>query len=124
MTSANTLETMVHPAQALRSARSGSPTACFTKTTHRGHPMLRLVHTPRSTQLHRTTQLPALSLQPATSVVRQATTLASVPRTRSRIRMLHPVPEVTTMVVASHPEGLHHQTRSSRQSWTCKPDLS
>src|SRR4051812_21049885 len=103
MTSANTLETMVHPAQALRSARSGSPTACFVRTTHRGHPMWCLVHQLRSTQLHRTTQLHALSLEPATSVVRQATTPASVPRTSSRIRMLHPVPEVTTMVVASHP---------------------
>src|SRR3954468_15421678 len=103
MTSANTLETMVHPAQALRSERSGSPTVCFARTTHGGHPMWRLVHHLRSTQLHRTTQLPALSLEPAKSVVRQVTTPASVPRTSSRIRMLHPVPEVTTMVVASHP---------------------
>src|ERR1041385_1639726 len=103
MTSANTLEMMVHPVQALRSARSGSPTTCFTRTTHRGHPMWRLVHQLCSTQLHRTTQLHTLSLVPATSVVRQATTLASVPRTSSRIRMLHPVPEGTTMVVASHP---------------------
>src|SRR3954462_14864184 len=103
MTSANTLETMVHPAQALRSARSGSPTACFARKTHRGHPMWRLVHQLRSTQLHRKTQLHALSSEPATSVVRQATTPASVPRTSSKIRMLHPVPEVTTMVMASHP---------------------
>src|ERR1041385_5595459 len=44
MTSANTLEKMVHPAQALRSARSGSPTTCFARTTHRGHPMWRLIH--------------------------------------------------------------------------------
>src|ERR1041385_2168322 len=103
MTSASTLETMVHPAQALRSARSRSPTACFARTTHRGHPMWRLVHQLHSTPLHRTTQLHTLSLEPATSVVRQATTPASVPRTSFRIRMLHPMPEVTTMVVASHP---------------------
>src|ERR1041385_5019208 len=95
MISASNLETMVHPVQALRSARYGSPTACSARTTHRGHPMWRLVHQLRSTQL------PALSLEPATSVVRQVTTPASVPRTSSRIRMLHPVPEVTTMVVAS-----------------------
>src|SRR3954469_1663810 len=103
MTSPSTLETMVHPAQALRSARSGSPTACFARTTHRGHPTWRLVHQLRSTQLHLTIQLHALSLEPATSVVRQATTPASVPRTSSRIRMLHPVSEATTTVVASHP---------------------
>src|ERR1041385_6665143 len=103
MTSANTLETMVHPVQALRSARSGFPAACFARTTHRGHPMWRLVHQLHSTPLHRTTQLHVLSLEPATSVVRQATTPASVPRTRSRIRMLPPVPEETKMVVASHP---------------------
>src|ERR1041384_7946194 len=104
MTSANTLEMMVHPVQALRSARSGSPTEFSAKTTHRGHPTWRLVHQLSSTQLHQTTQLHALSLEPVTSVVRQATTLASVPRTSSRIRMLHPVPEATTtMVVASHP---------------------
>src|ERR1041385_8705997 len=103
MTSASTLETMVHPVKALRSARSGSPTACFARTTHRGHPMWRLVHPLHSTPLHQTTQLHALSLEPATSVVRQATTPASVPRTNTRIRMLHPVPEATTMVVASHP---------------------
>src|ERR1041385_489482 len=103
MTSANTLEKMAHPVQALRSARSGSPTVCFARTTHRGHPMWRLVHPLRSTPLHRTTQLHTLSLEPVTSVVRQATTPASVPRTSSRIRMLHPVSEATTMVVASHP---------------------
>src|ERR1041385_1909661 len=90
MTSANTLEMMVHPVPALRSARSGSPTVCFARTTHRGHPMWRLVHQLRSTQLHQTTQLHALSLEPATSVVRKATTPASVPRTSFRIRMLHP----------------------------------
>src|SRR4051812_50224996 len=101
MTSANTLETMVHPVLAPRSARSGSPTVCSAKTTHRGHPMWRLVHQPSSTQLHQTTQLHALSLEPVTNVVRQATTLMIVPRTSYRIRMLHPVPEATTMVVAS-----------------------
>src|ERR1041385_8897 len=103
MTSANSLEMMVDPVQALKSARSGFPTVCFARTTHRGHPMWRLVHQFRSTPLHQTTQLHALSLEPATSVVRKATTPASVPRTSSRIRMLHPVPEGTTMVVASHP---------------------
>src|ERR1041385_1183013 len=105
MISACTLEMMVHPAQALRSARSVSPTASFARTTHRGHPIWRLVHQLRSTQLHQTTQLPALFMEPATSVVRQATTLASVPGTSSRIRMLHPVPEVTTMVVEIHPRS-------------------
>src|ERR1041385_1668521 len=97
MTSANILEMMVHPVEALRSARSGSPTVCFVRITHRGHPMWRLVHQLRSTSLHQTTQLHALSLEPATSVVRQATTPASVPRTSFRIRMLHPVPEATTI---------------------------
>src|ERR1041385_5176341 len=103
MTFANTLETMDDPVQALRSARSGSPTVCSARTTHRGHPMWRLVPQLSSTQLHQTTQLHALSLEPVTSVVRQATTPVSVPRTSSRIRMLRPVPEATTMVVASHP---------------------
>src|SRR3954470_24406592 len=107
MISARILEMTTHPVLALRSAGSGSPTACSARTTHRGHPLWRLVHQLRSTQLHRTTQLPALSLEPATSVVRQVTTPASVPRTSSRIRMLHPVPEVTTMVVACQPKGLH-----------------
>src|SRR3954469_12425190 len=36
-----------HPVLALRSAGSGSPTVCSGRTTHRGHPMWRLVH-----QLH------------------------------------------------------------------------
>src|ERR1041385_81778 len=103
MTSANTLEMMVHLVPALRSARSGSPTVCSTRTTHRGHPMLRLVHQLRSTPLHQTTQLHALSLEPVTSVVRHATTPASVHRTRSRIRMHHPVPEATKVVGASPP---------------------
>src|SRR4051812_31614756 len=103
MTSTNTLETMVHPAQALRSARSGSPTTCFARTTHRGHPMWRLVHQLRSTPLHRTTQLHALSLESATSVARKAITLASVPRTSLKFRMLHHMPEATTTTtVASH----------------------
>src|SRR3954471_23231663 len=103
MISANILEMTDHPVLAPRSVRSGSPIVCSARTTHRGHPMWRLVHPPSSTQLHQTTQLHALSLEPVTSVVRQATTLVSVPRTRSRIRMLHPVPEATTMVVESHP---------------------
>src|ERR1041385_1606928 len=102
MTFANTLEMIVHPVQALRSARSGFQTVCFARTSHRGHPMWRLVHQLRSTPLHQTTQLHALSLEPATSVVRQATILASVPRTNSRIRMLHLVLEATTMVVPSN----------------------
>src|SRR3954462_3552132 len=104
MISANTLETMDHPVQALRSARSGSPTACFARTTHRGHPMWRLVHHLRSTQLHRTTQLHALSLESTKSVVRQAITPVSAPRTSIKSRTLHHVPEATTtMVVASLP---------------------
>src|ERR1041385_5611111 len=103
MTFANTLEMIVHPVQALRSARSGSQTVCSARTTHRGHPMWRLVHPLSSTPLHQTTELHAISLEPVTSVVRQATTLVSVPRTSSRIRMLHPVPEATTMVVEIHP---------------------
>src|ERR1041385_967578 len=103
MTSANTLEMMAHPVQALRSARSGSQIVCSARTTHRGHPMWRLVHQLSSTPIHQTTQLHALSLEPVTNVVRQATILASVPRTNSRIRMLHPVPEATTRIVASHP---------------------
>src|SRR4051812_23925647 len=104
MTSANTLEMMVHPVQALRSARSGSPTACFARTTHRGYPMWRLVHQLHSTPLHRTNQLHALSLESVTSVVRQATTLVSVPRTSIKSRTLHHVTEATTtMVVASLP---------------------
>src|ERR1041385_5476349 len=102
MTFANTLEMTVHPVQALRSARSGSQTACSARTTHRGHPMWLPVHQPSSTQLHPTTQLHALFSEPVTSVVRQATIFTSVLRTSSRIRMLHPVPEATTtMVVAS-----------------------
>src|SRR3954464_10757898 len=105
MISANILEMTVHPVLAPRSASFGSQTACSARTTHRGHPMWRLVHQPSSTQLHQTTQLHALFSEPVTSVVRQATALASVPRTRSSIRMLHHVPEATTttMVVASHP---------------------
>src|SRR3954462_5097254 len=106
MISANILEMTDHPVLAPRSARSGSPIACSARTTHRGHPMWRLVHPPSSTQLHKTTQLHALFSELATSVVRQATTLASAPRTRSSTRMLHHVPEAettTTMVVASPP---------------------
>src|ERR1041384_4140073 len=104
MTFANTLEMIVHPALVPRSARSGSQTVCSARTTHRGHPMWRLVHQSSFTQLHQTIQLHALFSEPVTSVVKQATILVSVPRTRSRIRMLNPVPEATTtMVVASHP---------------------
>src|SRR4051812_30391295 len=95
----------VHPVLAPRSVRSGSQTACSDRTTPRGHPMWRLVHQPSSTQLHQTTQLHALFSEPVTSVVRQATILVSVPRTRSSTRMLDHVPKATTttMVVASHP---------------------
>src|ERR1041385_8794063 len=102
MTSANTLEMMAHPVLALRSAKSGSQIVCSARTTHRGHPMWRLIHQLSSTQLHKTTQLHALSLDPVKNVVRQATTLANVPRTSSRTRMLPPVPEAIAMVVASH----------------------
>src|ERR1044071_2311030 len=98
---ANTPEMTVHPVLVPRSARSGSQTTCSARTTHRGHPMWRLVHQLSSTPLHQTTQLHALSLEPVTSVVRQATILVSVPRTRSRIRMLHPVLEVTTIMVVA-----------------------
>src|ERR1041385_6053349 len=94
---------IVHPVQALRSARSGSQTVCSARTTHRGHPMWRLVHQPSSTQLHQTTQLHALFLEPVTSVVKQATILVSAPRIRSRIRILHPVPEETTKRVVKSP---------------------
>src|SRR3954465_13906175 len=90
---------MVHPVLALRSARSGSPIACSARTTHRGHPTWRLVH-----QLHRTTQLPAPSMEFATSVVKQAITPVSAPRSSTKSRMLHHVPEATTTkTVASLP---------------------
>src|SRR4051812_35449575 len=99
MTSANTLEMMVHPVLALRSARSGSPIACSAITTHRGHPTWRLVH-----QLHLTTRLPALFMVSATSVVKQAITPVSAPRTSTKFRTLHHVPEeTTTTTVASLP---------------------
>src|SRR4051812_17288100 len=88
--------TTAHPVLGLRSAGSGSPTICSGRTTHRGHPMWRLVHRLRSTQLHRTTQPPALSLESATSVARRAITLVSVPRINIRSRMLHHVSEATT----------------------------
>src|SRR3954470_23290818 len=80
-----------HPVLAPRRAGSGSPTVCSGRTTHRGHPMRRLVH-----QLHQTIQLPALSLGFATSVARRAIILMSVPRISVRSRMLHHVPEATT----------------------------
>src|SRR3954462_11888739 len=90
---------MVHPVLALRSARSGSPTACSARTTHRGHPTWRLVH-----QLHRTTRLPALYMESATSVVKQAITPVSAPSTNTKFRTPHPVPEATTTTpVASLP---------------------
>src|SRR3954471_16809771 len=93
---------MVHPVLALRSARSGSPTACSARITHRGHPMWRLVH-----QLQRTTQLPAPSMESATSVAKQAITLESAPRTSTKFRTLHHVPEATTTTttVASLPRS-------------------
>src|SRR3954462_14153890 len=104
MTSANTPEMMVHPVLALRSARSGSPTVCSARTTHRGHPMWRLIHQLHSTQLHRTTPLHALSMESATSVVKQAITPVSAPRTSTKFRTLHHVPEATTTTtVASLP---------------------
>src|SRR4051812_12286666 len=93
----------IHPVPALRSAGSGSQILCSARTTHRGHPLWRLIHKLHSTQLHQTTQLLALSSELATSVARRATTLASVPRISIRIKMLHHVSEVTTTVVASHP---------------------
>src|SRR4051812_36420914 len=97
--------TTAHPVLGLRSAGSGSPTVCSGRTTHRGHPMWRLVHRLRYTQLHRTTQLPALSLGSATSVARRAITLVSVPRISSKSRTLHHVPEeTTTTTVASLPQ--------------------
>src|SRR3954467_10200914 len=104
MISASTLEMMVHPSQALRSARSGSPIACSARTTHRGHPMWRLVHQLRPTQLHRTTQPHAMYMESATSVVKQAITPVSAPRTSTKFRMLHHMPEATTTTtVASLP---------------------
>src|SRR3954469_18998489 len=93
-----------HPVLALRSAGSGSRTTCSTRTMHRGHPLWRLVHQLHSTQLHRTTQLPALSSELAISVARRVTILVSVPRTSTKFRMLHHLPEATTTTtVASHP---------------------
>src|SRR3954466_1301262 len=85
-----------HPILSLRSAGSGSRTVCSGRTTHRGHPMWRLVHQLRPTQLHQKIWLPALSLGFATSVARRATILASVPRISVKSRMLHHVPEATT----------------------------
>src|SRR3954471_10204769 len=100
-----------HPVLALRIAESGSPTRCFARTMRRGHPLWHLVHQLHSTQLHQTTQLPTLSLECATSVARRVTTLVSVPRTSTKFRMLHHVPEATTTTtVASHPQGLRHQS--------------
>src|SRR3954466_6532852 len=91
---------MVHPVLDLRSARSGSPIVCSARTTHRGHPMWRLVH-----QFPQTTQLPALFMVSATIVVKQAITPESAPRTSTKFRTLHHVPEETTATttVASLP---------------------
>src|ERR1043165_3514163 len=85
-----------HPVLGPRSAESGFPIACSGRTTHRGHPMWRLVSQLRFAQLHRTTRHPALSMVYATSVARQVTMLVSVPRISSKSRILHHVPEVTT----------------------------
>src|SRR3954463_12734012 len=124
MTSANTLETMVHPVLALRSARSGSPTAGSARTTNRGHPMWRLVHQLRSTQLHRTTQLHALSMESATSVVKQAITPVSAPEPASSSECSTTCwrQQQQQQPWQASPEGLHHQTRSSRDSWSCESD--
>src|SRR4051812_27810706 len=93
-----------HPVLALGSAESGSPIACSARTMHRGHPLWHLVHRLRSTQLHRTTQLPALSLECARSVARRVTIIETAPRTSIKFRTLHHVPEATTTTtVASHP---------------------
>src|SRR3954468_8014287 len=97
-----------HPVLAPRSAGSGYPTVCSGRTTHRGHPMWRLVH-----QLHQTIQLPALFLGFATSVARRAIILASVPRISVKSRMLHHVPQATTTTTVaglprrSMPPSLH-----------------
>src|SRR3954471_12233349 len=88
---------MVHQVLALRSARSGSPTACSARTTHRGHPTWRLVH-----QLHQTTQLPAPFMESAISVVKQAITPVSAPRTSTKFRTLHHVPEATTTTIMAN----------------------
>src|SRR3954462_3985245 len=97
-----------HPVLGPRSAGSGSPTACSGRTTHRGHPMRRLVH-----QLHQTIQLPALSLGFATSVARRATILASVPRISIKSRMLHHVPEATTTTTTTVAGLLRRSTSPS-----------
>src|SRR3954471_21019934 len=44
------------------------PNSISARTTHRGHPLWRLVHQLHSTQLHQITELPTLSLELATSV--------------------------------------------------------
>src|SRR3954469_7182116 len=93
---------MVHPVLALRSARSGSPIVCSARTTHKGHPTWRLVHQLLPTQLPPTTQLPAPAMESATSVVKQAITLVSAPRTSTKFRMLHHVPEATTTTTVAN----------------------
>src|SRR3954462_3811986 len=102
MISANIPVMTVHSVLALRSAESGYPTACSARTMHRGHPLWCLVHQLRSTQLHQTTQLPALSSELATSVAWRVTILETVPRTSSRISLIHHLSEAkTTTIVAS-----------------------
>src|SRR4051812_37810749 len=98
---------MVHPVLALRSARSGSPTVRSVRITHRGHPTWRLIHQLRSTQLHRTTQPHAMYMESATSVVKQAIIPVSAPRTSTKFRMLHHVPEATTTTPV---ESLHRRS--------------
>src|ERR1041384_8675488 len=93
-----------HPVLGPRSAEFGFPIACSGRTTHRGHPMWRLVRQLHSTQLHGTTRHPALSMVYATSVARQVTMLVSVLRISRKFRTLHHVPEATTTTtVASLP---------------------
>src|SRR3954466_598587 len=91
MISANIRVMTAHPVLALKSAESGYPTACSARTMHRGHPLWRLVHQLHSTQLHQTTQLPALSSELAISVARRLTTLVSVLRISTKFKMLHHV---------------------------------
>src|ERR1043165_8485102 len=94
---------IAHPVLAPRSVGFGFPTACSGRTTHRGHPMWRLVHRLRSTQLHRTTRHPALFMGYATSVARQVTMPVSVPRISSKSRPPHHGPEATTTTIVASP---------------------
>src|ERR1041385_6655502 len=70
------------------------PNSLIHQNTHRGHPLCHLVH-----QLHQTTQLPALSLEPALDVASLVTTLVSVPSTK----MLHPMPKENPLFVPNLP---------------------